>query len=111
MKLWIDSQLSPSLAPWINESIPEIEAVSLKWLGMRDSGDLEVFLAARENDAVVMTKDTDFADLLMRYGPPPKVIWLTCGNTSNGVIKEILRSRLTQALQLLTDQDPLVEIR
>jgi predicted nuclease of predicted toxin-antitoxin system len=42
MKLWMDAQLSPALAPWINESIPGIEAVSLKWLGMHDADDLEV---------------------------------------------------------------------
>lgn len=111
MKLWIDAQLSPALAPWINEAIPGVEATSLKWLGMRDADDSEVFMAARDADAVVMTKDVDFADLLMRHGPPPKVIWLTCGNTSNDVLKQMLRSRLPCALQLLSDRDPLVEIR
>ncbi len=85
MKLWIDAQLSPSLAPWINEAIPEIEATSLKWLGMWDADDSEVFMAARQAEVVVMTKDVDFTDLLVRHGPPPKVIWLTCGNTSNAV--------------------------
>jgi hypothetical protein len=30
-----------------------------------------------------MTKDRDFVEMLQRLGPPPKVAWVTCGNTSN----------------------------
>jgi predicted nuclease of predicted toxin-antitoxin system len=37
-----------------------------------------------------MTKDSDFVALLDRFGPPPQVIWITCGNTSNARLKEIL---------------------
>ena len=31
----------------------------------------------------MITKDRDFVELLGRLGPPPKIIWITCGNTSN----------------------------
>lgn len=110
MKLWIDAQLSPALAPWINESVQGMDAVSLKWLDLRDAEDLDVFMAARKAGAVIMTKDCDFIELLARHGPPPKVIWLTCGNTSNMALRNILLTRLSMALELLTDQDPLVEI-
>lgn len=111
MKLWIDAQLSPALAPWLNETIHGLDAVSLKWLDLRDAEDLDVFMAARKADAVIMTKDSDFIELLTRHGPPPKVIWLTCGNTSNMALRNILHTRLPMALELLTDRDPLVEIR
>lgn len=30
-----------------------------------------------------MSKDSDFLNLLDRHGPPLKIIWVTCGNTSN----------------------------
>lgn len=111
MNLWIDAQLSPSLAPWINECIDGVEAISLKMLGLRDAADLEVFMAARESRAVVVTKDADFVELLHQHGPPPMVIWLTCGNTSNSVLKAILQGRLESAIRLLSNQTPLVEIR
>ena len=39
--------------------------------------------AAQKADVVMMSKDSDFLNLLDGYGPPPKVIWVTCGNTSN----------------------------
>lgn len=57
-----------------------------------------------------MTKDSDFVLLLERFGPPPNVILLTCGNTSNDSLKRILTKTLSEALQLLDQGDSLVEI-
>ena len=37
----------------------------------------------RQGNVIVLTKDSDFVQLLERRGPPPQVVWLTCGNTSN----------------------------
>ncbi|WP_331001431.1 DUF5615 family PIN-like protein [Nostoc sp. WHI] len=50
-------------------------------------------------------------DLVDRLGTPPQVIWLTCGNTSNARLKEILNSTLPEALELLRSGEALVEIR
>ncbi len=111
MKLWIDAQLSPALAPWICEMFPDIEATSLKWLGMRDATDIEVFHAAREADAVILSKDVDFIELLKAHSSPQKIIWLTCGNTSNQHLKNLLVSALPKAIALLDDGESLVEIR
>ncbi|MDF5718318.1 MAG: DUF5615 family PIN-like protein [Rhizonema sp. NSF051] len=30
----------------------------------------------------MITKDSDFVDLVDRLGTPPQIIWLTCGDTS-----------------------------
>jgi predicted nuclease of predicted toxin-antitoxin system len=56
------------------------------------------------------TKDSDFIDLSNRFGAPPQIIWLTCGNTSNNRLKEILNATLLQALELLDSGEILVEI-
>lgn len=45
---------------WITDHFPEIEAYSVKYLGLRDAEDPEIFEAARMAGAVVMTKDNDF---------------------------------------------------
>ena len=42
--------------------------------------------------------------------PPPRVIWITCGNTSNEHLKKILLKALPSALKLLEAGEPLVEI-
>ncbi len=109
MTIWIDSQLSPAIAKWITESFP-VQAVALRDLGLRDATDRQIFAAAKQAGAVVMTKDSDFAELVNRYGAPPQVIWLTCGNTSNARLKQILTTTLPQAIALLDTGEPLVEI-
>jgi len=109
MILWIDAQLSPHLAPWITEAVG-IEAYSARWLGYRDASDEEIFSAARKADVVVLTKDRDFPVLLERYGPPPRVIWVTMSNTSSARMREVFQRLLPAALELLSQGEPLVEL-
>jgi predicted nuclease of predicted toxin-antitoxin system len=49
-------------------------------------------------------------ELLERLGPPPQVIWLTCGNTSNANLQSILTVTLPKAIALLQAGEKLVEI-
>lgn len=59
MIFWIDAQLSPYLARWLGAEFG-VEAKAIRDLGLRDARDREIFLAAREANAVVITKDSDF---------------------------------------------------
>src|SRR5262245_31484148 len=59
---------------------------------------------------IVITKDRDFPDLLARLGPPPQVIWVTGGNTSNARMRQLFEELFPQALLLLQGGDVLVEI-
>ena len=87
-----------------------MSAVAIRDLGLRDAEDKEIFEAARQEKAVVMTKDSDFVLLLDKLGAPPQVIWVTCGNTSNARLKEVLTHTLPKALDLLNLGEMLVEI-
>ncbi len=109
MTIWVDAQLSPSLAKWITETLG-VSASAVRELGLRDAKDFEIFQAARDADAVVLTKDADFPHLLAQHGPPPKVIWLTCGNTSNENLRRILHFALTASVSLLASGESIVEI-
>lgn len=109
MIFWVDAQLSPALAPWITEQFG-IEAYSVKHLGYRDAADQDIFHAARAAGAVVMTKDSDFLRLQDQHGPPPQILWITLGNTSNARMKEVLRQTLLRAVALFEGGQPLVEI-
>lgn len=109
MTLWIDAQLSPQLADWLSETF-DIEAIAVRDLGLRDAEDAEIFDAAREAGAVVLTKDQDFVDMVARRGPPPQLLWITIGNTSNASLKRVLEQTLPEALDLIGKNEPLVEI-
>ncbi len=104
MKLWIDAQLNPNLARWITESL-KIEAYSLKYLNLNDASDKVIFMKAKEANAVVVTKDDDFVKLLYTLGPPPKIIWIKCGNTSNKEVKKTLNDQLLRVTNQLENSN------
>jgi len=106
MKLWLDAQLSPEMAAWIVRNF-SIEAVPVRDIGLRDASDLQIFEAAKR---VGVTKDSDFSDLIARFGSPPQIIWLRCGNTSNEILRGIFKTTLRNALALLESGEDLVEI-
>jgi predicted nuclease of predicted toxin-antitoxin system len=110
MKLWIDAQLSPGIARWINANF-SVECSAVRDLALRDATDREIFDAARRESAVVMTKDRDFVDLVNHFGTPPQVLLLLCGNTSNARLRQILGDTLHQAITLLDAGESIVEIR
>ena len=82
----------------------------MRELGLHGAKDSPIFQAARDAHTVVMTKDSDFLLLLDRLGPPPQILWITCGNTSNARLKEVLRASLPRAIDLLRQGERLVEI-
>lgn len=109
MIVWVDAQLPPTLASWLGRRF-QLEAYAVRDLNLRDAEDTAIFAAAREAGAVVLTKDADFVALLERHGPPPKVVWLTIGNTSNAVLRDVLEHHWSAAVRLLEAGEPLVEI-
>jgi len=51
-----------------------VEVVAVCDLGLRSAEDPAIFAGARTEGAVVLTKDSDFVDLVARWGPPPQII-------------------------------------
>lgn len=109
MTIWVDAHLSPAIATWITSTFG-ITALALRDIGLRDAEDLEIFEVGKAQGIILITKDRDFVDLVDRLGSPPQIIWLTCGNTSNTRLQEILSANLQQALELLQAGEGLVEI-
>ena len=68
MIVWLDAQLSPAIAGWMQAAFG-IEAHAVRDLGLRDATDPAIFQAARLADAVVVTKDADFPELVTAAGP------------------------------------------
>ena len=89
MIIWVDAQLSPALASWIQQQF-SVEAASAQALGLRDSNDQVIFGAAKAADA--------------------RVVWIRYGNTSNQHLKELLVRMLPRALELFESGERLVEI-
>jgi len=110
MKIWVDAQLSPVIAAWINRTFDDIKAESVRALDLRDATDPEIFEMAKKADVVVMSKDDDFIQLIEKRCTPLKLIWVTCGNNSNARMREILSTTLLKAKELLESGENIVEI-
>lgn len=109
MIVWVDAQLSPRIARWLSERFG-VEAIPIRDLGLREAADQQIFEAAKAAGAIVMTKDLDFIEMVERLGPPPQIIWITCGNTSNQKLRELLGDLFQDAMRMLYTGEPLVEI-
>lgn len=107
--IWLDAHLSPRVARWLREELGH-EARHLREIALREADDNEIFVRAKQERVVMMSKDKDFADLVSRLGPPPAVIWLRCGNTSEDRLKQILSAHLHEALDFIAKGEPIVEI-
>jgi predicted nuclease of predicted toxin-antitoxin system len=107
--VWVDAQIAPLLAGWMREVLG-IDAVAVRDLGLRQAEDPVIFERARAAGAILLSKDSDFVDLVTRFGPPPQIVWLTCGNTSNAHLRTLLTMTWPRVAELLAANEPLVEI-
>lgn len=90
MKLLYDENLSPALVAQLADVYPDSAHVHDIGLGMADGP--EVWRRAKDEGYCIVSKDSDYYNLSVLYGQPPKVIWLRLGNCSTREILECLRN-------------------
>lgn len=101
MKLLFDQNLSPRLVNRLADLYPDSQHVSL--IGLDQADDRALWEYAHQNDFTVVTRDSDFSELSLLRGFPPKVIWIRRGNCSTSQIEEILRSHHQDIVQFNED--------
>lgn len=89
MKLLFDHNLSPRLVRSLADIYPDSNHVYP--LRLDQVSDREIWEYARREGFLVVTKDSDFSDLCMLLGFPPKLIWIRRGNCQTSVIGAMLR--------------------
>ena len=52
----------------------------VKMIGLNTATDTELWDYARDNDYLIVSKDTDFRNRGVIHGYPPKVIWIKLPN-------------------------------
>jgi len=91
MKLLFDQNLSFKLCFRLKDLFPNSQQVRL--LGLSESDDRDIWHYCGTNDFVLVTQDSDFADLAAVFGSPPQVVWLRCGNQPTSIIERLLREQ------------------
>ncbi len=88
MKLLLDNNLSPRLVARLASLYPNSTHVAT--IGMDVASDVEVWTYAQQGGYYLVTKDSDFNELLVTKGFPPKVIWIRLGNCTTSEIAALL---------------------
>lgn len=100
MKLLFDENLAPSLALALADIFPQSTHVAL--IGLGAAQDREVWEYARAQHYTLVSKDSDFHELSLLFGSPPKVVWIRRGNCTTRHIEIMLRNQ-AENIRLLTD--------
>jgi len=109
VKFVVDAQLPPALARALREAGYDVQAV--RELGLGEAEDDVIWDYALTNQAVIVTKDQDFADRLLSGRTAPIIIWLRIGNTSNRALLTWLLPLWPDILSHIQSGDKLIEVR
>lgn len=103
MKLLFDQNLSFKLCGRLADLFPGSEQV--RRAGLDTADDRAIWEFAKAHDFVVVSLDSDFADMAALHGPPPKVIWLRCGNQPTAFIEKLFRDHTEAAAAFESNAD------
>jgi predicted nuclease of predicted toxin-antitoxin system len=101
MKLFFDHNLSPRLVARLADVYPNASHVA--FVGLERASDSAVWAYAQTNDYIIVTKDSDFSDISVLRGFPPKVIWLQLGNCTTSDLETALRRHHTAIQDFAAD--------
>jgi predicted nuclease of predicted toxin-antitoxin system len=101
MKLLFDHNLSPRLVTRLHDVFPDADHVMN--VGLARATDEVVWQYSLMHDYTIVTKDSDFNDLSILRGSPPKVIWLAVGNCTTDVMESTIRKHIITLHQFLSD--------
>lgn len=97
MRFLIDAQLPPRLARTL--AARGHDATHVTEIGLATATDADIWRAAMERAAVLITKDQDFAISRGAADAGPCIVWVRLGNTSN----DVLIARLVNSLAAIED--------
>lgn len=108
MRFLIDQQLPPKLADWLRSRGHEAQHV--RDLGLAASDDPVIWQRAMVIQAIVITKDEDYASRRGRESGPT-ILWIRLGNTTNDRLVAALEQAWPHVEVALAADSPIVEVR
>ena len=101
MKLLLDENLSFRLLRSIERCFPGSSHV--RDIGLASADDGRVWQFARDNGFAIVTLDSDFHEMSILKGSPPKVVWLQLANTATDRVRVLLHREAAEIVRFLAD--------
>ena len=103
MRLLFDQNLSFKLVRSLAGIYPD--SIHVRDLQLDKTEDLVIWRYAAEHDLIIVSKDSDFHQMSLLFGHPPKTVWLRVGNAPTSVIVMLLQAHLTDLEAFNEDHD------
>ncbi len=104
----VDNQLPVTLARWLCAH-GHIAEHALE-LNLAQAADRLLWHYAAEHDAVIVTKDEDFAQMVTLRPEPVRVVWLRIGNCRTAALLAVFESALPAITEQLAHGIRLIEV-
>ena len=88
MKILVDQNISFRIVNKIIDHFPDCKHVSD--CGLMDAEDSSIWNYAKEKNYSIVTFDSDFYDISLINGHPPKIIWIRTGNLTTDDLANLL---------------------
>ena len=109
MNFLVDVQLPPALARWI---VSQGHAATHVFdLGLQTADDPVIWERARNEHAVIISKDEDFVDHWLLSDRPVPLVWIRKGNCSNRALVAWLEPLWPDVVKRLEQGEQLIELR
>ena len=109
MNFLVDAQLPPALVRWIAGQ--GHKATHVSEIGLQAADDPLVWEHARKEQAVIVSKDEDFADRWLLSDRPVALVWVRKGNCSNRALLEWFEPLWPDTLKRLEQGEQFIELR
>ena len=104
-----DQNISPKIVKQLETSFPGSKQVL--HVGLQDASDAAIYEFAKLYEYTIVTFDSDFVDLIVVRGFPPKLIWLKTGNLTTKFISDLLLQNISSIMEfLVSDEGDVLEI-
>lgn len=100
----LDANLSYRLVRQLEELVVEVTHVSRAGLPV-PATDQQIWVWARQRNAVIITNDEDFHRMAAVFGFPPNVVLLRMGNQSNLALANTLKRHLPDIEELVASAE------
>jgi len=94
VRLLFDENLSFRLIGALDSEFPG--SVHVRSAGLARAGDMAIWQYARQHGLAIVTLDSDFHDIGVLHGAPPKIVWLRSLDTSTRAMRNLLSGRAAE---------------
>ncbi len=109
MKFLLDTNVPKGFLRWL--ILKGHQAEHVLDIGLAQAIDPDIWKRAADTNAVVISKDEDFADIVRRAAAGPAVVWLRTGNGTTKDLLGLVDPLWPSVEERLAAGDRLIEVR